>query len=129
MYMYIFISRRRRQTRSVLVTGVQTCAPPIYGLQCGGGIAAAVGFAVAVVGDVVRIAIARGVAGRFAGVEPAVVPVAAGEVIHRPVVIVEIGDVAGRILAIALRSEEHTSELQSLMRSSYAVFCLQKKNA
>src|SRR3546814_2850155 len=28
-----------------------------------------------------------------------------------------------------LRSEEHTSELQSLMRSSYAVFCLQKKNS
>src|SRR3546814_5805353 len=27
------------------------------------------------------------------------------------------------------RSEEHTSELQSLMRSSYAVFCLKKKNA
>src|SRR3546814_2413892 len=27
-----------------------------------------------------------------------------------------------------LRSEEHTSELQSLMRSSYAVFCLKKKN-
>src|SRR3546814_3923735 len=27
-----------------------------------------------------------------------------------------------------LRSEEHTSELQSLMRNSYAVFCLQKKN-
>src|SRR3546814_7452842 len=26
-----------------------------------------------------------------------------------------------------LRSEEHTSELQSLMRSSYAVFCLKKK--
>src|SRR3546814_3886456 len=26
------------------------------------------------------------------------------------------------------RSEEHTSELQSLMRSSYAVFCLNKKN-
>src|SRR3546814_2436540 len=25
------------------------------------------------------------------------------------------------------RSEEHTSELQSLMRNSYAVFCLQKK--
>src|SRR3546814_5454858 len=28
----------------------------------------------------------------------------------------------------AQRSEEHTSELQSLMRTSYAVFCLQKKN-
>src|SRR3546814_10654342 len=26
------------------------------------------------------------------------------------------------------RSEEHTSELQSLLRSSYAVFCLKKKN-
>src|SRR3546814_5711251 len=28
---------------------------------------------------------------------------------------------------LALRSEEHTSELQSLMRISYAVFCLKKK--
>src|SRR3546814_6152628 len=28
----------------------------------------------------------------------------------------------------AERSEEHTSELQSLMRTSYAVFCLKKKN-
>src|SRR3546814_9512595 len=32
--------------------------------------------------------------------------------------------IAGR----TLRSEEHTSELQSLMRISYAVFCLKKKN-
>src|SRR3546814_3027555 len=29
---------------------------------------------------------------------------------------------------IAVRSEEHTSELQSLMRNSYAVFCLKKNN-
>src|SRR3546814_9371518 len=29
--------------------------------------------------------------------------------------------------AIVLRSEEHTSELQSLMRISYAVFCLKKQ--
>src|SRR3546814_3198329 len=29
--------------------------------------------------------------------------------------------------AVAQRSEEHTSELQSLMRISYAVFCLKKK--
>src|SRR3546814_3873348 len=29
---------------------------------------------------------------------------------------------------LQLRSEEHTSELQSLMRISYAVFCLKKKN-
>src|SRR3546814_10049357 len=32
-----------------------------------------------------------------------------------------------RITRKVVRSEEHTSELQSLMRSSYAVFCLQKK--
>src|SRR3546814_7472471 len=31
------------------------------------------------------------------------------------------------ILVTLLRSEEHTSELQSLMRISYAVFCVQKK--
>src|SRR3546814_2362215 len=43
-------------------------------------------------------------------------------------------DIAARRLAahpqprlVALRSEEHTSELQSLMRISYAVFCLKKK--
>src|SRR3546814_2464786 len=33
-----------------------------------------------------------------------------------------------RVSLIWLRSEEHTSELQSLMRNSYAVFCLKKKN-
>src|SRR3546814_5726665 len=32
------------------------------------------------------------------------------------------------LLDMACRSEEHTSELQSLMRISYAVFCLKKKN-
>src|SRR3546814_4093317 len=40
----------------------------------------------------------------------------------RAVVLADVA--AGR----ALRSEEHTSELQSLMRISYAVFCLKKKN-
>src|SRR3546814_4958189 len=34
---------------------------------------------------------------------------------------------AGRNSADVVRSEEHTSELQSLMRISYAVFCLNKK--
>src|SRR3546814_5907167 len=34
---------------------------------------------------------------------------------------------ASRLEALAARSEEHTSELQSLMRFSYAVFCLKKK--
>src|SRR3546814_5679478 len=38
-----------------------------------------------------------------------------------------LGDVAMGAKAKAERSEEHTSELQSLMRISYAVFCLKKK--
>src|SRR3546814_3742575 len=33
----------------------------------------------------------------------------------------------GKAADFVLRSEEHTSELQSLMRISYAVFCLKKK--
>src|SRR3546814_4198150 len=36
------------------------------------------------------------------------------------------GEVFSQLLALH-RSEEHTSELQSLMRISYAVFCLKKK--
>src|SRR3546814_7591780 len=44
----------------------------------------------------------------------------------------KIIDATGKIvtpgLVAAGRSEEHTSELQSLMRISYAVFCLPKKN-
>src|SRR3546814_7997711 len=36
---------------------------------------------------------------------------------------------AARLRAIKDRSEEHTSELQSLMRISYAVFCLKKKKS
>src|SRR3546814_10191755 len=38
---------------------------------------------------------------------------------------IDVGDVVLELAAS--RSEEHTSELQSLMRSSYAVFCLKKK--
>src|SRR3546814_8254443 len=40
------------------------------------------------------------------------------DMIEQPIILVVIED----------RSEEHTSELQSLMRSSYAGFCLKKKN-
>src|SRR3546814_8196998 len=36
-------------------------------------------------------------------------------------------DQASVTVVLASRSEEHTSELQSLMRISYAVFCLKKK--
>src|SRR3546814_9169578 len=41
---------------------------------------------------------------------------------------VQLHDLAMVRFLIANRSEEHTSELQSLMRTSYAVFCLKKKN-
>src|SRR3546814_2239278 len=40
-----------------------------------------------------------------------------------------IGSVCAMVGVIGNRSEEHTSELQSLMRISYAVFCLKKKNS
>src|SRR3546814_4923762 len=40
----------------------------------------------------------------------------------------DAGDDIGEVgLRVEARSEEHTSELQSLMRISYAVFCLKKK--
>src|SRR3546814_1545318 len=40
----------------------------------------------------------------------------------------DMGDPLCGAAVDTLRSEEHTSELQSLMRISYAVFCLKKKN-
>src|SRR3546814_4190989 len=61
---------------------------------------------------------------------------AAGERVH-DLAILDVGlpDIGGFALCRELRrerdlprSEEHTSELQSLMRISYAVFCLTKKN-
>src|SRR3546814_8929055 len=60
-------------------------------------------------------------------------PVAA--ICHGPWLLVEADAVRGRDVTsyksirrdLENRSEEHTSELQSLMRISYAVFCLKKK--
>src|SRR3546814_8531934 len=46
-----------------------------------------------------------------------------GEHDHRA----DAGCVAALVAILGLRSEEHTSELQSLMRISYAVLCLKKK--
>src|SRR3546814_9963014 len=44
--------------------------------------------------------------------------------VRSAIVRIDIEMISGR----RIRSEEHTSELQSLMRISYAVFCLKKKN-
>src|SRR3546814_3172403 len=51
-------------------------------------------------------------------------------IVHLGIDVDRIFRAPGRLVALvpdALRSEEHTSELQSLMRISYAVFCLKKK--
>src|SRR3546814_7667222 len=42
---------------------------------------------------------------------------------------ISLGAFGGGARVAGIRSEEHTSELQSLMRISYAVFCLKKKNS
>src|SRR3546814_3846009 len=65
-------------------------------------------------------------AGRRQGASPAAEDTVMGEIA------LELGDETGmkaglRVEAFRQRSEEHTSELQSLMRISYAVFCLKKK--
>src|SRR3546814_5615422 len=65
------------------------------------------------------LAVAAGVA-----VKP-LVPVAGEPMINRPARALLAHTAVGRL--VVLRSEEHTSELQSLMRISYAVFCLKKK--
>src|SRR3546814_9092459 len=53
------------------------------------------------------------------GFKRAILPSSAAR--QRPATGLELSEVSDR-------SEEHTSELQSLMRNSYAVFCLKKKN-
>src|SRR3546814_2111426 len=56
--------------------------------------------------------------------------VAEGARAQQLVVLLELGGEVHRVAddgVLQARSEEHTSELQSLMRISYAVFCLKKK--
>src|SRR3546814_1594461 len=53
---------------------------------------------------------------RLSGSEEALATLSCGKILPRPQP------------QMLIRSEEHTSELQSLMRISYAVFCLKKKN-
>src|SRR3546814_2377236 len=53
--------------------------------------------------------------------------IAGGSAIPREIDFARFREIADSVGAYLLRSEEHTSELQSLMRISYAVFCLKKK--
>src|SRR3546814_5078987 len=54
-------------------------------------------------------------------------PITVTQALVLPPISVGMIDASATRSAAMPRSEEHTSELQSLMRSSYAVFCLKKK--
>src|SRR3546814_8147011 len=108
---WFFFSSRRRHTRCALVTGVQTCALPISGGS-------------------------RAIGLRSYWMAELVDPVAAlrhykqAQPEALKAWLLEQGQKdasAGKRAIPGFRSEEHTSELQSLMRISYAVFCLKKK--
>src|SRR3546814_3637971 len=106
-----FFSSRRRHTSCALVTGVQMCALPIFPRVLADWFAA------------------RGWAPRRHQMDM----LAEARAGRHALLVAATG--AGKTLAGFLpslvelieRSEEHTSELQSLMRISYAVFCLKKK--
>src|SRR3546814_1984721 len=150
----LFFSSRRRHTRCALVTGVQTCALPIahvLALRVILAMLLARGVPVAFrAGEARSLALADGVE-----MESVVARLQPGDggLHEKPVVLLLDRDLADRF-AVGIhqrrpgalsgsarigrgrakrtgchqaRSEEHTSELQSLMRISYAVFCLKKK--
>src|SRR3546814_5251837 len=118
---YFFFSSRRRHTRCALVTGVQTCALPIFH----SGLVASR----AVDHRTPRLAV------RVKSGDPAGTRVGSGGESRQHDGIRYVPPCSGRGWPGAggrrrpnnERSEEHTSELQSLMRISYAVFCLKKK--
>src|SRR3546814_1459530 len=118
-----FCSSRRRHTRCALVTGVQTCALPIFAFS-------ARSLSICETMPVLSYSLPRLLRptealwmrsrrARLVSCDSGGWPVVLSRVMtYLPS--------SPRSLALA-RSEEHTSELQSLMRISYAVFCLKKK--
>src|SRR3546814_1600547 len=105
---FVFESRRRH-TRCALVTGVQTCARPICD-----------SFAEAVRNEIKD---ADGVT--ITNLMPG--PTETEFFDRAEMLDTKVGADEKDDPAKVARSEEHTSELQSLMRISYAVFCLKKK--
>src|SRR3546814_8035634 len=138
-------SSRRRHTRFALVTGVQTCALPIFGWargtlvvhDIGGGIVQLI--AVDHPEIIERLILVDSIV-YDSFPEPGIArlkdPVWDG-ILEAPDFDLKKGLAKGfargmvhpdKITSELIeRSEEHTSELQSLMRISYAVFCLKKK--
>src|SRR3546814_9857661 len=132
-FVVFFFSSRRRHTRCALVTGVQTCALPIYAQP-----RTALGAGVEHLGH----AVAHPQQGR--NLFPARQPLARWQLPREPGLDLERAAMGPgypglwfadpwrqrhRVqpqFAAGVRSEEHTSELKSLMRSSYAVLWLKK---
>src|SRR3546814_2155666 len=100
-------SSRRRHTRCALVTGVQTCALPIFSPN-------------SLFGEYRQIII------YFREVSHSSIS-ASILYVDTPISQLRLNPSKRDWVACFGRSEEHTSELQSLMRISYAVFCLKKK--
>src|SRR3546814_7922790 len=123
-----FFSSRRRHTRCALVTGVQTCALPIsarYLETRAAGIPVSAKVpeisrpgvtTVALIGSSILKPSARSPKPCHSS------PDSSSQSSRLP-----MPSDTRRLGPHTLRSEEHTSELQSLMRISYAVFCLKKK--
>src|SRR3546814_3968857 len=122
--MLFFFSSRRRHTRCALVTGVQTCALPIASTKSTdlGRINRHI---IPLIGKMLVTRLTK------ADVTTMMKDIMAGKTRQSE----KTGKLRGRSIVRGghgvanrtVRSEEHTSELQSLMRISYAVFCLKKK--
>src|SRR3546814_9172158 len=75
---------------------------------------------------ILLVSLARGCGATMIELRPLTAPIALMTGVASGLV---VGDNAPLTpIGLAIRSEEHTSELPSLMRISYAVFCLKKKN-
>src|SRR3546814_2639896 len=114
---FFFFSSRRRHTRCALVTGVQTCALPISAVPKRVGLHHFLELRPETVDVGRRIEIPQDAAQQLARL--------AGPVLEA--VLQKLRDGDDQPPLVPYRSEEHTSELQALMRNSYAVFCLKKK--
>src|SRR3546814_3300539 len=123
-----FFSSRRRHTRCALVTGVQTCALPISSFTRGGLFFCSKDNPLD--GKPIKSSGGKNAAQAPAGYHWSQCSRRAVE--HVPYPPLDPCEWR-RVLPHSQqchegRSEEHTTELQSLLRNSYAVFCLKKKN-
>src|SRR3546814_3596708 len=116
----VLFSSRRRHTRCALGTGVQTCALPICNLADAEAVNGLIGKAEAAMGQVDILV-------NNAGITRDGLAMRMKDEDWQTVLDVDLTAAFRLARASLKRSEEHTSELQSLMRISYAVFCLKKK--